>query len=159
MAILDEKDRFILDRLTGDARTSFRSIARELGLSPDTVIGRYRRMVAEGVIRGSTAVVEPKRLGYEGMAAFHIDVSPSSSRGERALRDSGLIIDSLIRMPNVILATRTVGDHDLLAIGVIFGVGHLMAMCDEIGRIPGVKDLHVSIWEANKEVLPRYFIV
>lgn len=156
---LDEMDRFILNRLTEDARTSFRRIARELDVSPDTVIGRYRRMVAGGVIKGSTAVVDPQRLGYEGMAAFHIDMAPSSSRGERALKDSSLIMDSLIGMPNIIVATRTVGDHDLLAIGVVFGVNHLIGLCDEIGKIPGVKDLQVSIWEASKEVSPRYFII
>jgi DNA-binding Lrp family transcriptional regulator len=159
MTRLDDMDWFILERLTADARTSFRSIARELEVSPDTIINRYRRMAAEGVIRGSTAVVDPRKLGYEGMVAFHIDISPSSSPGEQALKDSSLVLDSIIKLPNVILATRTVGDHDLLAIGVVFGIDHLMRLCEEIGKIPGVKDLQVSIWEAGREVLPKYFIV
>ena len=68
-----EIDAFIIDRMTGDARVSFRSLARELGVSPDTVIGRYRRMEERGVINGSTTVFDPSRLGYQGMAAFHID--------------------------------------------------------------------------------------
>lgn len=159
MAGMDAVERFILERLTEDARTSFRRIARDLDMSPDTVINRYRRMVAEGVIRGSTVVVDPRKLGYEGMAAFHIDASPPSSPGEQASKDSALILDSLIKLPNVIVATRTVGDHDLLAIGVVFGVNHLMRLCEEIGKIPGVKDLQVSIWEASREILPRYFII
>jgi hypothetical protein len=57
------------------------------------------------------------------------------------------------------VATRTVGDHHLLAIGVVFGVAHLMRLCEEMGKIPGVKDLQVSIWEAGREVLPKYFII
>ena len=159
MTGMDDMDRFILERLTADARTSFRSIARELDVSPDTIISRYRRMAAEGVIRGSTAVVDPRKLGYEGMVAFHIDLSPPPSPGEQALKDSSLILDSLIKLPNVILATRTVGDHDLLAIGVVFGIDHLMRLSEEIGKIPGVKDLQVSIWEVDGEVFPKYFIV
>ena len=38
-------------------------------------------------------------------------------------------------------------------------VAHLMRLCEEIGKIPGVKDLQVSIWEAGGEVLPKYFII
>jgi DNA-binding Lrp family transcriptional regulator len=79
---VDDVDLFILERLTADARTSFRSIARELDVSPDTIISRCKRMAAEGVIRGSTAVVDPRKLGYEGMVAIHIDMSPSSYPGE-----------------------------------------------------------------------------
>jgi hypothetical protein len=47
-------------------------------------------MVAGGVIKGSTTVVDPKRLVYEGMAAFHIDMASSSSRRERARTPSSV---------------------------------------------------------------------
>ena len=35
----------------------------------------------------------------------------------------------------------------------------MMRLCEEIGKIPGVKDLQVSIWEAGGEGLPKYFII
>lgn len=154
MAGLDDIDRFILERMTEDARTSFRGIARDLGVSPDTVIGRYRKMEERGLIRGSTTVFDPARLGYQGMAAFHIDMDPSSPDGV-----SREVLENLIKLPNIIVATRTVGDHDLLALGVIFGVGHLVELSGEIGGIPGVKDLQVSIWETGREISPKYFIL
>ncbi|MEE8354718.1 MAG: AsnC family transcriptional regulator [Candidatus Bathyarchaeia archaeon] len=154
MAGLDDIDKFILERMTEDARTSFRGIARDLGVSPDTVIGRYRRMEERGLIRGSTTVFDPARLGYQGMVAFHIDMDPSSPDGV-----SREVLENLIKLPNIIVATRTVGDHDLLALGVIFGVGHLVELSGEIGGIPGVKDLQVSIWETGREISPKYFIL
>ena len=154
MAALDDTDRFIIERMTEDARASFRGIARDLGVSPDTVIGRYRKMVERGVIRGSTTVFDPALLGYQGMAAFHIDMDPSSPDG-----GSRRVLEKLIKLPNIIVATRTVGDHDLLALGVIFGVGHLMELSGEIGGIPGVKDLQVSIWETGQEISPKFFII
>ena len=154
MVDLDDIDRFILERMTEDARASFRGIARELGVSPDTVIGRYRRMEERGLIRGSTTVFDPAQLGYQGMAAFHIDMDPSSPDG-----DSRMVLETLIELPNIIVATRTVGDHDLLALGVIFGVGHLVELSGEIGGIPGVRDLQVSIWETGREVSPKFFII
>ena len=156
MAALDDIDRVILDRMTVDARASFRGIARELGVSPDTVIGRYRRMEERGLIRGSTTVFDPALLGYQGMAAFHIDMDPSSPDGDG---DSRRVLRTLIKLPNIIIATRTVGDHDLLALGVVFGVGHLVELSGEIGGIPGVKDLQVSIWETGREISPKFFII
>jgi DNA-binding Lrp family transcriptional regulator len=156
MVDLDDTDLFILERLTVDARASFRGMARELGISPDTVIGRYRRMVERGVIRGSTTVVNPVELGYQGMAAFHIDMDPSSLDGEA---DSRKVLETLIRLPNIIVATRTVGDHDLLALGVVFDVGHLVELSGEIGGIQGVRDLQVSIWETGREISPKFFII
>jgi DNA-binding Lrp family transcriptional regulator len=156
MVDLDDTDLFILERLTVDARASFRGMARELGVSPDTVIGRYRRMMERGVIRGSTTVVDPVELGYQGMGAFHIDMDPSSSDGEA---DSRRVLETLIGLPNIIVATRTVGDHDLLALGVIFDVGHLVELSGEIGGISGVRDLQVSIWETGREISPKFFII
>ncbi len=154
MVALDDIDRFILERMTEDARASFRGMARELGVSPDTVIGRYRRMEGRGLIRGSTTVLDPVQLGYQGMAAFHIDMDPSSPDG-----DSRGVLEKLIKLPNIIVATRTVGDHDLLALGVVFGVGHLVELSGEIGGIPGVRDLQVSIWETGREISPKFFII
>ena len=35
---MDELDLAVVDKLTADARVSFRKIAKDLGVSPDTVI-------------------------------------------------------------------------------------------------------------------------
>ena len=156
MAALDDTDRFILDTLTENARASFRGMARALGVSPDTVIGRYRKMEERGLIQGSTTVFDPVKLGYQGMAAFHIDMDPSSPDGDK---DSRRVLEVLIKLPNIIVATRTVGDHDLLALGVVFGVEHLVELSGEIGKIPGVRDLQVSLWETGREISPRFFII
>jgi Lrp/AsnC family transcriptional regulator for asnA, asnC and gidA len=152
---MDEIDEKIVEMLTKDARTSFRQMAKDLSKSPDTVIKRYERLREEGLIRGSTIVVEPGRIGYEGMAAFHIDVSTSGG----AKTDSTSILRSLIKMPNIIVATKTVGDHDLLAVGVIHDFSHLMKLGGEIAAIPGVKNIQTALWAGGAEVCPKYFII
>lgn len=48
----DDLDLRILDVLARDARTSFRAIARALGISTPTVAQRVKRMEGAGVIRG-----------------------------------------------------------------------------------------------------------
>jgi Lrp/AsnC family transcriptional regulator for asnA, asnC and gidA len=152
---MDEIDEKIIEILTTDARTSFRQMAKDLGKSPDTIIKRYEKLREEGEIRGSTIIVEPRRIGYEGMAAFHIDISTSGG----SKTDSTSILRALIKMPNIIVATKTVGDHDLLAIGVIHDFSHLMRLGGEIAAIEGVKNIQTALWASGAEVCPKYFII
>ena len=157
---MDQTDLFIIKKLTEDARMSFRKIAKELGISPDTVINRYKALQKKGVIRGSTVVLNPKKIGYPAMAAFMIVASPIHILATEATpADSSLILDKLIQMPNIILATKTVGDHDLLAIGVARDLEHLIKIGDDIANIPGVKDLRVSFWVEKAGLCPKYFII
>ena len=157
---MDKTDLHIVKRLTENARISFRKIARELGVSPDTVINRYRLLQEKGVIRGSTVVIDPKKIGYHGMAAFMIGVSSTHiSAIEPTPTESSLILEKLIQMPNIIIATKTVGDHDLLAISVIRNFERLIKIGDDIARIPGVKDLQMSFWTEKAELCPKYFII
>jgi Lrp/AsnC family transcriptional regulator for asnA, asnC and gidA len=157
---MDKIDLAIIDKLTDDARTSFREIAKELGISPDTVINRYAALQKEGVIRGSTIVINPKKVGYQAMAVFMIDISPAHIMASEATpADSPLILDKLIQMPNIIVATKSVGDHDLLAIGVAIDFEHLIKLRNDIAKIPGVKDIQVSFWVERTELCPKYFII
>jgi len=153
--VMDEIDEKIIEIMTGDARTSFRKIAKELDRSPDTIINRFQRLRDAGDIRGSTVVIEPRKIGYEGMAAFHIDASTSGG----SKTDLTSILKTIIKMPNIIVATKTVGDHDLLAIGVIHDFDHLMRLGKEIAAIPGIKNIQTAIWAGGGEVCPRYFII
>jgi Lrp/AsnC family transcriptional regulator for asnA, asnC and gidA len=157
---MDKTDLAIIEKLVKDARISFRKIAEDLGVSPDTVISRYAALQKEGVIRGSTIVINPKKIGYQAMATFMIDISPSHIVGtESTPADSSRILDQLIQMPNIIVATKTVGDNDLLAIGVVFDFEHLTKVRNEIEKIPGVKDMQISFWVEKTELCPKYFIV
>jgi Lrp/AsnC family transcriptional regulator for asnA, asnC and gidA len=157
---MDETNLFIIKRMTENARVSFRKIAKELGVSPDTVISRHKTLQEKGVIRGSTVVINPKKIGYHGMATFMIDASPTHILAtETAPTDSSLILKKLIQMRNIILATKTVGDHDLLAIGVARDFEHLITIGNDIAKIPGVKDLQVSFWVEKAELCPKYFII
>jgi Lrp/AsnC family transcriptional regulator for asnA, asnC and gidA len=157
---MDETDLLIIKRMTENARVSFRKIAKELGVSPDTVISRYRTLQEKGVIRGSTVVINPKKIGYHAMAVFMIDASPTHIfTTEVTPTESSLILEKLIQMRNIILATKTVGDHDLLVIAVARDFEHLIAIGADIGKIPGVKDLRVSFWVEEAELCPEYFII
>lgn len=59
---LDELDLRILQTLLDDPRTSFRSMAGDLGSSTPTVANRVRRMEALGIIAGYRTDVDPSYL-------------------------------------------------------------------------------------------------
>jgi Lrp/AsnC family transcriptional regulator for asnA, asnC and gidA len=148
---MDELDTKIIETLVADARTSFRQIAKELDKSPDTVSNRFDKMQEEGIIRGSTIVVEPRAIGYQGMAAFHIDTKPGSNTTE--------ILQTLIKMPNIIVATKTLGPHEVLALGVIHDFDHIMRIREEVATIPGIRNIRTALWASGQEISSRFFII
>jgi len=150
---MSELDRKIIKFLTEDARLSFRKIAKRTEKSTDTIINHYNTMIEEGNIRGSTVVVDTDKINYKGTAAFEIDVESSGDV------DSAMILQTLIEMPNVIVATKTVGEHDMLALAVIHDLRHYQEISMEIAEIKGVKDTTSSIWSGNEKINPKYFII
>ena len=150
---MNELDTKIIRYLTENARLSFRRIASHTDRSTDTIINHYKQMQNNGEIRGSTVVVDIDKIGYEGIAAFQIDTSTSDDL------DSGDILQTLIEMSNVIVATKTVGEHDLLALAVIHDVKHYQQISRDIAEIKGVKNMTSCIWSGNEKILPEYFII
>lgn len=74
--MLDEVDIKILKDLLKDSRKSFSEIAKECGVSVPTIRTRYKRMKKDGIILGSTLLVNPKDLGYETVASIYLNVKP-----------------------------------------------------------------------------------
>ena len=155
---MDKIDLFIIEALTKNARTSFRQIAAALNVSPDTIIDRYNGLQEKGIVRGSTIVLNPKKIGYNAMAVFMIDLSPNIENSKKPF-DSTLIVETLIKMRNIIVASKTVGDHDVMAIGVIKDFNHLIEVRNEIAAVEGVKDMEVSFWTEITELSPKYFVI
>ena len=150
---MNELDKKIIETLTEDARTSFRSIAAETDKSTDTIINHYKQLANEGVIRGSTVVLDTHHIGYEGTTAFHIDVTTTAGH------TPAQVLETLIRMPNIIVATKTVGEHDLLALAVIHDIQHYTELGRKIAAIPGVRNISSNVWAGNREICPKYFII
>ena len=63
--ILDELDQKLLMELQKDARRSFREISKKVGASVATVISRVKILHEKGIIQGYSAIIDPKKLGYE----------------------------------------------------------------------------------------------
>ncbi|ALX05644.1 MULTISPECIES: Lrp/AsnC family transcriptional regulator [Aeromicrobium] len=61
---MDDVDRRIIDHLVRDGRAGYARIAADVGLSAPAVKRRVDRLVADGVVKGFTAVVDPDLMGW-----------------------------------------------------------------------------------------------
>ncbi|HYO76305.1 MAG TPA: Lrp/AsnC family transcriptional regulator, partial [Thermoanaerobaculia bacterium] len=66
---LDELDHRIVALLLKDGRTPTAQIAEQIGLSRPAVADRLDKLERQGVVRGTTAVVDPVALG-RSLTAF-----------------------------------------------------------------------------------------
>ncbi|WP_433332208.1 Lrp/AsnC family transcriptional regulator [Spirillospora sp. CA-294931] len=80
MAELDDIDRAILRELGADGRMSMRTLAERVNVSRSNVYARVERLVAEGVITGFTARVDPVRAGLGTTAYVLVSIDQSAWR-------------------------------------------------------------------------------
>ena len=88
MEVLDQTDLEILKRLLQDGRAPAAQIAEQVGLSRPAVSERIEKLEREGVIRGTTAVIDPVSVG-KGVTAFIFarQTGPMDARATRAFRN------------------------------------------------------------------------
>ncbi|MFX1297754.1 MAG: Lrp/AsnC family transcriptional regulator [Promethearchaeota archaeon] len=147
---LDRIDTTIIEMLKKNARTSLREIARKLHVSPDTVSSRFEKLEKQGIIVGSTVIIDPAKIGYSFISRFGINVKPAYS---------SQVLENIIRIPSVIVATKLVGQCDLIAISVIKDFQHLCRIRDTILEMPYVNNVDVSMWIKTMELCPYYFLI
>jgi len=66
---MDDLDRHILDELREDGRASYAHMGGSIGLSASAVKRRVDRMVASGIIRGFSVLIDPE-LDGRGTEAY-----------------------------------------------------------------------------------------
>ncbi len=133
---IDDFDRQIMQKLAIDGRMSFTRIAKEVGLSTDTVVKRYRRLKKNGAIKVSIQI-NPNVIGYSAIMDFNIAFTASAGLTET-------IVESLSRIPDVIVITKTSGDYDLHVTAMVRDIAQSFDIQDEIARVCGITKIEVS---------------
>ncbi len=104
MLELDELDYKILKALQADGRVSYRKLAKELGVSVGTIHNRVTKLIEMGVIKGFTALIDYKRIGYDITALIFLSV------------DGKHIVEferEIAKHPNVCSVYDVTGDYDV----------------------------------------------
>jgi DNA-binding Lrp family transcriptional regulator len=135
-SIIDDIDKKILQELTVDGRVSFTELAEEIGLSTNTILKRYHKLVENGSIKVSIQI-DPKKMGYTSILDFNIAFTTLRGLSED-------IVESFAKIPDIIIITKTSGDYDLQLTAMIRDVEQSFAIQDQIARVHGVTQIETS---------------
>jgi Lrp/AsnC family leucine-responsive transcriptional regulator len=139
MADFDTVDARILDALQRNGRVAQVEIAREVGLAPSAVLERMRKLEARGVIRGYTAVLDPKAAGLALLAFIAV-------RTTEAPEEEDTVAASLGKVPEVLEVHHVAGDDCFLVKVRARDAEHLGELLKaRIGRIKGVRSTRTTI--------------
>lgn len=133
---MDKIDLQIIRELMQDARKSFRKIANIIGISTQTVIMRYNKMCAKGIIEMCTITIDAEKIGYKGTAYILIQHSSESSLSE--------MVEDLGNIQNVIVAAKAIGDFEGYAILLFRDIKDLYEKVAQIKCLSSVFKVEVS---------------
>ena len=145
---IDEVDITIIRALQKDARINFSSIARDCGVSIDTISKRFVKMKKAGVVKGTTILLNPKSFGYECVGSLGVDINYPHLRE---------VVESLLKIPEIIFCTTSMGKHDIFCIVILKNVGLLSKVKDLIKRHPAVREVTTHIWVDEILLCPENF--
>lgn len=102
---LDEVDRAMLAELSSDGRLAVRALAEKLHISRTNAYARLERLMAEGVVTGFGARIDPRRAGLGTSAYIMVTVEQTSWR---------TMATDLHEIPYVDHVALVGGDFDIL---------------------------------------------
>jgi DNA-binding Lrp family transcriptional regulator len=128
----DATDQAIIDLLRSDGRMPYRAIARELGLTENTVRARVRRLEESNTMR-VVAVTDIEAAGFSMLLAIGVQVDSRSP--EAVARDLALF-------PEVFSVNVVVGAQDIEILVVAEDQAALNELVGErLATVPGVRRL------------------
>lgn len=146
---LDETDRQILELLQSDGRMAFSEIARRIDMSSATVHERVNKMEDAGVIKGYTAEVDEKAIGYGVNAIVGLRVNQGREQDT---------LDTLSEFDGIQAAHITTGEWDVILRVYAEDTEALrQLMFDSIARMDGFDRSHTMVvlgTEYETDVLP-----
>jgi len=146
--ILDPLDLRILEILQTNARETQADIARDIGLAPSAVLERIRKLESRGIIRGYTALVDPKALDLPILAFVAV-------RSDEIGTDDQ-VAQTLAKIPEVLEVHHVAGDDCYLIKVRARDAEHLgVLLRTRFGRIPGVRSTRTTIVLETVKETPR----
>ncbi len=143
---LSAVDAKIIKALQIDARKNFTELAKELGVSKNTVSNRVKALKKSGVITGSLLIVDLTKFGYACVATLGIKVVPSK------LED---VIKYVKTIKGADFCAETIGSYNLIVFLFLTDIESLKKIIDAIKSDPAVIQVNTSIWTSIEKALAR----
>ncbi len=135
---MDRHDAEILHHLTRDGRMSVNDLSAEVHLSQTPVARRLKKLEEEGIIKGYTALIDEKKLGF----TFSVFVSVRLARQiDEELARFEAKIEAL---PEVVDCWLMTGNHDYLLRVVVPDIEHYNAFYKKLISTVKLSDVSSS---------------
>jgi Lrp/AsnC family transcriptional regulator for asnA, asnC and gidA len=144
---VDQVDMQIIAELKDDARKPFSKIAEKIGISTQTVIKRYNDMKEKGIIQLCSISINLQKIGYEGSAHLLITGSPGTNLSET--------MKKLRKTPNIILATKAIGDFEGYAVLIFKDINDLYERITQLKKEMNIENVKLSIAVPGVQYFPR----
>lgn len=125
---LDVVDQRIIAALVSDARTTYAEIGQAVSLSAPAVKRRVDRLRSVGVIKGFTAVVDPKAVGWTTEAFVELFCTGRTTPAQ--------ITTATRRFPEVVGAYTVSGEADALVHLRAADIQHLEQVLERLRAEP-----------------------
>jgi DNA-binding Lrp family transcriptional regulator len=145
---IDETDVAILRALQLDARTKYTDIAKQCGVSVDTIIKRFRKLRRNDLVKSTTILLDPRMFGREVIANFSIDAEPACIEE---------VIGFLDEQDGVVFATHSMGSYDVFAVAMKRNMNEMNALKETIQSHTKVNDVQTNIWVDQFLLCPQNF--
>ncbi len=136
MAELDEADKKILRLLQREARASFKTIAKEVGVSEATVFVRVKKLTEKGVLKGFRAIVDPRGIGKILTAFILVRAEPKAYP---------VLLSALKKFDDIYEIYDVTGQYYSILKVRTSGTDELAKIIDEIGTIDGIAGTETMI--------------
>ncbi len=131
MGKIDQLDKKILEIISVNARTPFKDVADECGVSRAAIHQRVQNLMDMGVILGSGFHVNPASLGYSTCTYIGITL-------EKGSMYQG-VVEEFLNIPEIVECHFTTGPYTMLIKLYARDNAHLMELLNNrLQEIPGV---------------------
>jgi Lrp/AsnC family transcriptional regulator for asnA, asnC and gidA len=134
---MDSVDLRIIKRLMENSQLPFTEIAKELGISSDTVRRRFQKMKKEKIIQRATIRVDLKTCGFQGSMLLLVKTNAGVNLDK--------FFDKFANMRNVIVVSQMVGDYDFSVLCVISSMADVAYFQNKLKEMDEIKECDLSI--------------
>ena len=145
---IDKLDIKVLRMLQNDARTPLKEIADCCNVTIDTIKNRFIALKEKGVIRGSTIVIDPKKMNLGNLVIL----------GVRTVeRYAETVLNMILKIPGLCVATKAIGEYEIEAIFLLKDIEQIGNTKEMIEDFPQVKGVDISIFVDKPLLCPKNF--
>ncbi len=145
---MDELDARILDEIIKDGRITLTELAKRVKAPRTTLTSRFRKLVESGYVKGFTAIINYKKLGYQLTAFVLVQIRRGKPVGDKSNQEifiENIAAESESRpdLPWIEEAHIITGDYDILLKVRARNMDELTRfLVTELARHPDVERTH-----------------